>query len=368
MPIESSSIYGPIQSIFEAWRAIIKAASQRALRIDAVDEDPESAINNIDRIVMMLSDLGAPTDEETVSLVEYLSRAGVPITLSSVSAARSDMASSPEASHAGIALATSLEIPRTPTILNAISKVAEGFPAPDTVPTDIRKRLTAVVDPDEDANETGSEISSMIGRLSLTAERRIATREAVVDDPRIDLLSMPVPPDIEGISDAEALARHIEGQQLLNTIKPLSTEATSDIYFAFYVEFEGDDECASVEIKVARDERAKRQGQDNSEQCAENTPPENVVHSTIRIALPSLGVIEAEISADNQNSLECRLRAEERSTVRLLRRRAPDLTKSLTSSGWNVQLVDVAPLAPPTPLWRGGEALATPRQKFAAKA
>jgi hypothetical protein len=127
-----------------------------------------------------------------------------------------------------------------------------------------------------------------------------------------------------------------------------------------------------VEIKVARKRERERETPtdslilDEDEQKA-SSPKMNALKSTIRLHLKKLGALEAEIDVGETTGMSCELRAEKQSTVRMLRKHAPELADAFVAAGWSVNMVQVSRAESLPPLWRKGEDISRPRQRFNAK-
>ena len=82
---------------------------------------------------------------------------------------------------------------------------------------------------------------------------------------------------------------------------------------------------------------------------------------TVRVALPRLGRVQAELSGRMAESLNCRLGVEKSGTQRLLARHTGALASALSEAGWQSCEVCCRLQSDWPPLWHGGAALATPR-------
>jgi hypothetical protein len=306
-----------------------------------------------------LMEIGVSVDASTIALAESFSRVGVAITEPNISDARGLLGRMPGATPAAVALATVLGLPKSSGVLRALAAVVQGVPDEGGISQEALDQLTVLIHPNRNSEITANELRNMITRLSSSAENRIASREALNDDPRVALLALSRDNDADGPGmGANALAAHVEGQQVLNQAAQQNTP-NAPLYFGFYATAP-DGRSIPVEVQVKPDEDQRRRRDDDD--------AEPDTRTTVRIAPVRLGQIEVRLVSTPLGAMRCDVRAEKLATSRLLRRHAPDLSDALTRAGWDVQKMTVTQEKTFPPLWFGGENLAQPRSRMDWKA
>ena len=152
--------------------------------------------------------------------------------------------------------------------------------------------------------------------------------------------------------EADALASHLEGQQLLNqaSLNSHSTRSDTPLYFAVPLGFGGKPGMAEMRLWSPNRHSKDEAGED-----------EDVLRVTVRVAPPRLGRVQAELTGRLSGRLICRLGVEKASSHRLLNRNTSLLAELLSSAGWDTCEVSCQSQSEWPPLWHGGDSLLAPR-------
>ena len=308
--------------------------------------------------------MGVATDAQNLALAEAFAHLGLPLTREMLSEANGALARAPGASPLAYALARAWSLPTTPAALNALTAVTTGnrsAPPTAALPPELLSWLGL-------AAEAGMEPEMLAGHLFVTAhgmgrstESRLAGQLAdgknalgTVQDTRTTLRRL-----AEGSADpairrgAEALATHIEGQQLVN--QAARRDAGAEI-LPFYCAVPL---CFGEETTLAEMQLWSWDAEAGQDDRPADTP---WLRATVRLVTARLGRVQAELSGTLAGTLTCRLGAEKPATARLLHRNTGTLTAALgTLGGWRTSEVHCRVQSEWPPLWHGGDTLMGPR-------
>ena len=148
---------------------------------------------------------------------------------------------------------------------------------------------------------------------------------------------------------ADALAAHIEGQQLDQPGRAAGCAAADQVPFYCAVPLQFGEETTLAEMRLwSWDDDARE-----TDDLPADTP---WLRATVRVATTRLGRVQAELAGTLAGNLTCRLGAEKPATARLLHRHAGTLAASLAAlAGWRGSDVQCHVRADWTPLWHGGD-------------
>lgn len=305
-----------------------------------------------------LLEMGATPSPENLQLAEAFAHLGLALTPSALAEAHTALARAPGASPLSYALACSLSLPPTRDILRGLSTITGGIPAERAVPSEISEWLGLALDAGLDPDSLAAQLSLMVNQRRQSLENRLATaddQETTFHDARTLLLRLAHKAgDRQTRIGADTLAAHIEGQQLINQAAQRDQDPAqpAPLYFAIPLQLPA--EQTMLELRL--------QCRDGAE-FADEADDETYLKATVRVATARLGRVEADLAGMLSGRLTCRLCADNPATVRLLRRHGDKLTAALAASGWAVAPVTCVVRADWTPLWHGGEALASPRAR-----
>ncbi len=297
-----------------------------------------------------LLEMGAGAAEADVALASALAQTGLPLTPASLAEAYGALARAPGAIPEAYALAKALALPTTPDALKALTTAltapVNGLPKGQALPEPIREWLGLEM-------EAGAGPEILARHLR---ERMLGMGRGQEDDEDAHTLLLHLAlgagePSLR--AEADALARHLEGQQWLNqaAVQAHVGKAETPLYLAVPLVFGEKSVLAEMQVWVPN-RRA-----DAEEEEADAA----ALRVTVRVALPRLGRVQAELSGGMAGSLSCRLGVENAGTQRLLARHTGALAAALSDAGWQSCDVCCRLLPDWPPLWHGGEILTTPR-------
>ena len=318
----------------------------------------------VDMVRDILLEMGVGATGADVALAASLAQTGLPLTAASLAQAHGDLARAPGASPQAYALAKSLSLPTTPAALAALTTTlnapSRGLPGSEALPERLREWLGLSLDAEAAPASLARLLEDRMRQTGRSTENRLAsalhegTAPASVTDARTVLLRLArqsADPLLR--AEADALASHLEGQQLLNqaSIQAHGGRPDAPLYFAFPLTFAGSSTLA--ELRFWPPTPAEEEEPD-----ADRVVPLRV---TVRVSPPRLGRIQADLTGWTRGALSCRLGVERAGTQRLLVRSAGSLAEALSAAGWTS--CDVCCVRQPDwpPLWHGGEALTSPR-------
>ena len=311
-----------------------------------------------------LLEMGIAADAENLALADAFARLGLALTREALTEAHAALARAPGASPTAYALARAWSLPTTPAALRALAMVTETGPQASpqqALPPELMSWLSLAADTGMEAEALAAHLFVMAQGMGRSTENRVAAEAerlshtlASVQDTRTTLLRLAQGSADKGIQrGADALASHIEGQQLINQTARRGQEGnTVPFYFAVPVQF--GDEPALAEMRLwSWDE------EEDTDDLPADSP---YLRATVRLATARLGRVQAEIIGTLSGTLLCRLGAEKPVTVRLLTRHTATLAAALaTLPGWRMTEVRCGMVTDWTPLWFGGDTLAAPR-------
>ena len=175
----------------------------------------------------MLLEMGVGATEADVALASALAQAGLPLTTVSLAEAHSALARAPGASPQAFALAKSLDLPTTPAALIALSAAwnapNHGLPGSEALPERLREWLGLSLDAESAPEALARRLGERMRQTGRSTENRLAAALAAGDSPggvgdaRTVLLRLARQSGDPLLrAEADALAAHLEGQQLLN--------------------------------------------------------------------------------------------------------------------------------------------------------
>ncbi|MBV9852648.1 MAG: flagellar hook-length control protein FliK [Armatimonadetes bacterium] len=311
-----------------------------------------------------LLEMGAAADAQNLALAEAFAHLGLPLTRESLAQAHMALAGAPQTSPLAYALARAWSLPATPAVLRALTAVTGGDEqaAPEqALPSELMSWLGLTADAGMEPETLAAHLFVMAQGMGQSTEHRLASRPAghqgaleTVRDTRTTLLRL-----AQGSADrairrgADALAAHIEGQQLVNQAARRAGE-TPDAPFYLAVPLQLGSAAALAEMRL---------WPWDDEKDADEMPPDTpFLRATLRLATARLGRVQADIAGTLAGTLTCRLGAERPATARLLQRRAGTLAAALAAlGGWRATDVQCGTKTDWPPLWHGGHALAGPR-------
>lgn len=306
-----------------------------------------------------LIEMGAGTDPQALALAEAFARLGLPLTRDTLASASAALAQAPDASPRAYALARAWELPTTPAALNALTAaIQESAIAPHkALSPELLSWLGLAADADAEPDLLAAHLFLMAQGFGRSTEHRLTTdthRSSLqnIQDARSTLLRL-----AQGSADrsirhgADALAAHIEGQQLINQAARQHGEADT-FYLAVPLLISGEPSLAEMRLGVWDDEQ----------DAADLAPETPWLRAVVRLATTRLGRVQVELRGTLAGMITCRLGAERSSAVRLFQRHTAQLVASLEETGdWQVDRVECFLLAAWPPLWHGGDTLNGPR-------
>ena len=242
-----------------------------------------------------------------------LTQAGLPLTAASLAAAHVALANAPGATSQAYALALSLGLPNSPDILRALTTTIEaqaGGKSPQTgaLPERVMGWLGLGVEAGTAPPALARHLREWMLQTGRSTEHRLLAAGKWGDlglpitDARTALLRLALSSgDPEMRAEANALASHLEGQQLLNQASLNATHAGADLplYFAIPLGFGGEPGMAEMRFWTpaqfpARTAEESRGGEQ------EDT---GILRVTVRVSPPRLGRLQAELSGQLSGSL-----------------------------------------------------------------
>lgn len=347
--------------------------------------------------------IGVPPTNDNVVIAQVLAKLAIPLTPQMMADAHVALAAAgPEAMPASFGLAKSLNLPASPGVLRGLSSVisASGSGGQATgmsISSLLQSFLPAVLAPEMsnpvDAVVDTAEVTSrrdlpieLLQRLGLTVDFNAApaelatkmqaysrqvlksTEERIADalaregdlgeinDLRTLLLRMAgdaLDPEIR--DGAAALASHIEGQQLVNAGSQAShmPENQVGVYVALPMLLAGEQSLIEMRLWPRKDDRSESW-------TDEDAYP---IRATVRLSLSLIGRVQADVQGDLSGYLRCLLTAEKQGVMQVMARNTDQLSTALAHAGWARNEITCDTRSQWPPLWKGGDALAKPRQR-----
>ncbi len=319
----------------------------------------------LDRIRAALLEMGAGATEADVALAAALAQTGLPLTAAVLAEARGALAHAPGATAEAYVLAKSLALPTTPDALRAVTAAltapVKGLPAGQVLPERVREWLGLDMDAGAGPEILARHLRERMLETGRSTEHHLASalREGKsprsVEDARTALLRLAqMSGEPTQRAEADALAGHLEGQQLLNqaSLQAHANRPETPLYLAVPLAFGETPSLAEMQIWTPN-----RRGSTDGAEERDGA----VLRVTVRVAPPRLGRVQAELTGRTTGSLTCRLGVETAGAQRLLARHAGLLASAFTETGWHSCDVCCRLQTDWPPLWQGGEALMTPR-------
>ena len=197
------------------------------------------------RVRATLLEMGLAAAEADVALAEALAQAGVPLTAASLAAAHSALARSPGAVPQAYTLALTLDLPASPEILMALTTTLEsqaGGRSPQTgaLPEKVMGWLGLGVDAGTAPPALARHLREWMLQTGRSTEHRLLAAGKWGDlglpitDARTALLRLALASTDPAMrTESDAMASHLEGQQLLNqaAVNAHQRGAETPLYF-----------------------------------------------------------------------------------------------------------------------------------------
>ena len=316
------------------------------------------------RVRATLLEMGLAATDEDVALAEALAQAGVPLTAASLAAAHGALARAPGAAAQAYTLALTLELPTSPGILAALTTTLEAqaggkSPLTGALPEQVMGWLGLGVEAGTAPPALARHLREWMLQTGRSTEHRLLAAGKWGDlglpitDARTALLRLALASGDPAMrTEADALASHLEGQQLLNqaAVNVHNSRSGTPLYFAVPLGFGGQPSMAEMRLWLP-----------NSLPDEEADADSDLLRVTVRVAPPRLGRVQAVLTGRLSGSLVCRLGVEKPSSQRLLTRHTGLLAETLSAAGWTSCEVLCRNQSEWPPLWHGGDALLTPR-------
>ena len=319
-----------------------------------------------ERVRAALLEMGAAASDTDVVLAEALVQAGLPLTVASLAEAHGELARASGASAQSYVVAKILELPTSPDTLRALTTVlaaGNGKLPVNALPEQVRVWLGLGVEAGTPPEAQTRHLREMLQQIGRSTEHRLlaAAKDPEhgfpISDMRTALMRLAQSSGDRSLrTEADSMARLVEGQQLLNQagLRAHEGQAGMPLYFAVPLGFDGTQTIAETCLWLP-----KREKDDEGEE--KGTESEPVLRVTIRVTPPRLGRVQIDLTGQLTGSLNCRLGAEKQAAVRLLGRHTDQLATALSEAGWTTCDVLCRQQAEWGPLWPGSEAFTTPR-------
>jgi len=316
------------------------------------------------RVRAALLEMGLAAGDTDVALAEALAQAGVPLTAASLAAAHGALMRAPGATAQAYTLALKLDLPTSPGILSALTTTLEAqaggrSPLTGALPEQVMGWLGLGVEAGTAPPALARHLREWMLQTGRSTEHRLLAAGKWGDlglpitDARTALLRLALASGDPAMrTESDALASHLEGQQLLNQAAVNANHHRSEtpLYFAVPLGFGGQPSMAEMRLWMP-----------NTPPDGEPDPEADVLRVTVRVAPPRLGRVQAELTGRLTGALACRLGVEKPSSQRLLTRHTGILAAALSTAGWDACEVLCRSQSEWPPLWHGGDALLAPR-------
>ena len=308
-----------------------------------------------------LLSLGAPATPQNMDIAKAFAQMGLPLSLQTIAKAHAALAAAPGALPMAFALARANDLPVSPAALRALTMIINGIPASKSLPPEVMQWLALNLEAGANPETLAAQLHAQARQIGQSTENRIlnAMKDgedvSFIRDQHSALLGIASAIGDRNIrGGADALASHIEGQQLLNQAAGRAHDAPTNIpmYLAMPLQFPG--EQTMVEMHLTP-------WDGDAEDIAEMPDDTAYLKATIRLTTTRLGLMEFILSGALDGRLSCHVHCENPATTRLLTRQSVELSQSLAALGWPASTITCATRVDWTPLWHGGEALVTPR-------
>lgn len=313
-----------------------------------------------DMLRSVLLSLGAPASTQNMDIAKAFTQLGLPLNLPTIAAAHAALAAAPGALPMAFALATANDLPTSPAALRALSVIINGIPASKSLPPEVMHWLALNLEAGADPDALSAQLHAQARQVGQSTENRIlhamknGDDVSFIRDQHSALLGIASTVGDRAIrSGADALASHIEGQQLLNQAAVRAHDAPANIpmYLAMPLQFPGEQTMVEMHLTPWDDSA-------NVDDMPDDTA---YLHATVRLTTTRLGLMEFALSGTLEGRLSCHVTCEKPATTRLFSRQTAELSHSLASLGWPASMITCATRTEWAPLWHGGEALVTPR-------
>ncbi len=291
-----------------------------------------------------LNALGVTPDERNMQAAQALVRFGITLTAENLSDVRRGVASRVVRLPETVALAKSLELAPSPAVLRALDTLL-------TARTDT-SLLTITVPMRPDTAGIATHLQMAAQAATESVEHKLLRGD--IDGARTDLRSHMLRRAMGGDADAEAAARHLEGQMLTNAARAGRPGGDGSILVAFVAATGARSQYVEMHLKprITEDE-AKEDNEEENGGSADTSPKAG---ATLHIPTSRLGMVTARLHLSADGRLSCRLAATDEEGTRRIERSVGNLTEALEQAGFvnptaKAQAAETLPepSAPPPP-------------------
>ena len=271
-----------------------------------------------------LSELGVTVDENNLLAAKALVRFGVAVTGENLQDVRRGLASGDARLPETVALARSLGLPPSPAILRALDALlagrADGAGAPlalDAIP----------VDPDTPSAAVADRLETVARAVMRSVENRLLAGDQ--EGARSDLRAHLILSALGGDADAEASARHLEGQMLVSAGRAHRDGADAPLFVAFTVASAGTAHQVEMQVRPDADDAVA----DSLSERGEGSTGAAAA-ATLRLPTAGLGLVTVRLLLDSVGRLSCHLSTPDAAAARRMADGAPRLEAALARAGF----------------------------------
>jgi len=282
-------------------RAAAPVQSVRASGAAAVMTPPLPTTAARQNLAVALLTLGVAVEEPNLLAAQALVRFGLPITLENLADVRRVTAARLVRLPETVALAKSLGLPVTsPAILRALDTLLSAR-------TDTSLLTIAVsVRPNTEAMADHLQMAARASAQSV--ENKLLTGD--LDGARGDLRSYLLRQSLDGDADAEAAARHLEGQMLVSAASSRNGDAASPSLLVAFVAATpgGRGQYVEMNLRPNVSDEEDESDNDDAEPGRQRDGARGTVAS-LHLPTANLGLVTARLFLDPSGRLNCRLAA-----------------------------------------------------------
>jgi hypothetical protein len=281
-----------------------------------------------------LLSIGVTPDPGSLQAAQALVRFGIALTAENLADVRRGRASRLVRLPETVALAKSLALPQTPAILRALDTLL-------TARADA-SLMTITVPLRADTAGVAAHLQMAARAATESVEHKLLAGD--IDGARTDLRSHLLRRALAGDADAEAAARHLEGQMLANAARATQGGADAGSILVAFVAATGP-KSQYVEMHLTPDttESADEEGAVGEENGARGAA------ATLHLPTARLGMVTARLHLTPDGRLSCRLGASGEDGMRRIERSVGHLTDALTAAGFDNPVARAQPLDADTP-------------------
>lgn len=295
-----------------------RSVTLRRLDTGAVGGGPDSVSQNalVRRdLAAALADLGVTVDENNLLAAQSLVRFGVAITDENLADVRRGLLSGNVSRAEAVALAKSLHLPLAPAILRALDTLLSG--------PSLSSPMTLALPPRPDREALAAQVGQAVRVATRSLENKLlrGDLEAARSDLRAHLLRAA----LGGDGEAEAAARHLEGQMLVSAASQRSDDA--GVFVA--VSVLSGNRSFPVEMRLRPDEP-----EEDDESGKADPEAVGATEATLRLPTTHLGVVTARLRLSTDGRIVCRLSTPDAGGLRQIEQSMGRLTAALTAAGF----------------------------------